>query len=214
MRSFFVDPPDVRFCFERLFPPLSERPRAVTMSIWGRAAMATRMPSMTELSAYALEPIREGADFTRYRGRQHGRPPRVLAVALAAEHPSPQGLRALIRHEGRAILILMDPGGEPLDLVLQQGQLLDLTSDLRIAIGLATARPGTAAWPHGCRCSGSPAPGGLHGSSSLEENFTKRIDLLANFLAAVTLSTAMNHLKVEKNHRGALRIPARTPPKG
>src|ERR1700730_1196310 len=118
------------------------------------------MPCMTDLSVYVLEPIREGPDFTLYRGRQHGNPSRVLAVALAAEHPSPQGLRrleheyslaaeldsawaakplALTRHEGRTILILMDPGGEPLDLVLHRGQLLDLTWVLRIAIGLATA---------------------------------------------------------------------------
>ncbi|HTB13104.1 MAG TPA: sigma 54-interacting transcriptional regulator [Bryobacteraceae bacterium] len=115
---------------------------------------------MTELSAYVLEAIREGSDLTLYRGRQHGNPSRVLAVALAAEHPSPQGLRrleheyslaaeldsawaakplALIRHEGRTILILTDPGGEPLDLVLQRGQLPDLTCVLHIAIGLATA---------------------------------------------------------------------------
>ena len=114
---------------------------------------------MTELSAYVLEPIREGPDFTLYRGRQHGNPSPVLAVTLAAEDPSPQNLRrleheyslaaeldsawaakplALTRHEGRTILILMDPGGEPLDLVLQRGQL-DLTWVLRIAIGLATA---------------------------------------------------------------------------
>ena len=53
---------------------------------------------MTELSAYVLEPIREGPDFTLYRGRQQGNPSRVLAVALAAEHQSPQGLRRL-EHE-------------------------------------------------------------------------------------------------------------------
>jgi PAS domain S-box-containing protein len=115
---------------------------------------------MTQLSAYVLEPIREGPDFTLYRGRQHGDSSRVLAVALAAEHPSPQGLRrlehefslaaeldsawaakplALTRHEGRTVLILMDPGGEPLDQVLQRGQRFDLTRVLRIAIGLATA---------------------------------------------------------------------------
>src|SRR3984957_18787735 len=118
------------------------------------------MPSMTELSAYVLEPIREGPDFTLYRGRQHGNPSRVLAVSLTAEHPSLQGLRrleheyslaaeldsawaakplALIHHEGRPTLILMDPGGEPLDLLLQRGQLLDVTWALRIAVGLATA---------------------------------------------------------------------------
>ena len=117
---------------------------------------------MTEPSGYVLEPLREGADFTLYRGRQHGNPSPVLAVALTAEQPSPQSLRrleheyslaaeldpawaakplALTRHEGRTILVLKDPGGEPLDLVLErdQGQPLDLTRVLRIAIGLATA---------------------------------------------------------------------------
>jgi hypothetical protein len=115
---------------------------------------------MRELSAYVLEPIRGGPDFTLYRGRQHGNQSRVLAVALAGEHPSPQSLRrlehhcslaaeldsawaakplALTRHEGRTILILMNPGGKPLDLVLQRGQLPDLTCVPHIAIGLATA---------------------------------------------------------------------------
>jgi serine/threonine protein kinase len=113
---------------------------------------------MTELSAYVLEPIREGPDFTLYRGRQHGNPSRVLAVALAAEHPSLQGLRrleheyslaaeldsawaakplALTRHEGRTILILMDPGGEPLDQLIQGP--MEMTQFLRFAVGLATA---------------------------------------------------------------------------
>ncbi|MCU1262437.1 MAG: multi-sensor signal transduction multi-kinase, partial [Bryobacterales bacterium] len=122
--------------------------------------MVTRMPSVTEPSGYVLEPLREGPDFTLYRGRQRGHPSPVLAVALSAEQP--QGLRrleheyslaaeldhewaakplALTRQEGRTILILTDPGGKPLDLVLErdQGQPLDLTRVLRIAIGLATA---------------------------------------------------------------------------
>ncbi len=117
---------------------------------------------MTAPSGYVLEPLREGADFTLYRGRQHGDPSPVLAVALAADQPSPQGLRrleheyslaaeldpawaakplALTRHEGRTVLILKDPGGEPLDLVLQrnEGQPLDLARFLRIAIGLTKA---------------------------------------------------------------------------
>src|SRR5271156_1893444 len=119
------------------------------------------MPSMTEPSGYALELLREGADFTLYRGRQHGNPAPVLVVALAKEQPSPQSLRrlehefslaseldpawaakpfAITRHEGRTILILTDPGGEPLDLILERGagQPLDLIRVLRIAIGLAT----------------------------------------------------------------------------
>src|SRR6267154_5379001 len=99
------------------------------------------MPSMTELSAYVLEPLREGPDFTLYRGRQHGNPSRILVVALAAEQPSAQGLRrleheyslaaeldpewaakplALTRNEGRTILVLSDPGGEPLDRIIER----------------------------------------------------------------------------------------------
>jgi len=128
--------------------------------------VSTSMPSVTEPSGYVLEPLREGADFTLYRGRQRGDPSPVLVVALTAEQPSPQDLRriehefslageldsawaakplALTRHEGRMILVLQHPGGEPLDLVLErdllgtQGQPLDLTRVLRIAIGLATA---------------------------------------------------------------------------
>src|ERR1700745_3759143 len=120
------------------------------------------MPSMTELSEYVLEAIREDSDFTLYRGKQHGNPSPVLVVALAPEQPSPQSLRrleheyslaaevdpawgakplALARHEGRTTLVLKDPGGEPLDLILErgQGQPLDLTRTLRIAIGLTTA---------------------------------------------------------------------------
>jgi serine/threonine protein kinase len=124
--------------------------------------VATRMPSITTPSGYMLEPLREGAEFTLYRGRQHGNPWPVLAVGLATEQPLPQNLRrleheyslaaeldpawaakplALTRHEGRTILVLKDPGGEPLDRVLDrgQGQPLELTRCLRIAIGVATA---------------------------------------------------------------------------
>jgi len=111
---------------------------------------------------YLLVPLREAADFILYRGRQHGDPSPILAVAPTTEHPSPQNLRrleheyslaseldpawaakplALTRHEGRTLLVFKDPGGEPLDLVLErdQGQPLDLARCLRIAIGLAAA---------------------------------------------------------------------------
>ena len=95
-------------------------------------AVTTRMPSMTEPSGYALEPIREDAEFILCRGREHGNPSTVLAIAVSAKHPSPQNLRrleheyslaakldpawaatplALTRHEGRTILVLTDPGG-------------------------------------------------------------------------------------------------------
>src|SRR5580658_4595038 len=117
---------------------------------------------MAASSDYLLEPIRNRAEFTLYRGRQRGNPMPLLAVAPTTEPPPPQSLRrlehehslaaelelvwaakplALTRHEGRTILFLADPGGEPLDLVLEQGreQPLDLARFLRLAINLATA---------------------------------------------------------------------------
>ena len=68
-------------------------------------------------------------------------PSPLLVVAPTAEQPLPQSLRrleheyslaaelepawaakplALTRHEGRTILVLADPGGEPLDRVLER----------------------------------------------------------------------------------------------
>jgi hypothetical protein len=41
-----------------------------------------------------FEALREGPDFTLYCGRQYDNPSPVLAVGLAAEHSSPQGLLA------------------------------------------------------------------------------------------------------------------------
>src|SRR5712664_4102813 len=97
------------------------------------------MSSISGPSGYVLEPLREGADFTLYRGRQFGNPSSVLAIALSAQQPSPQSLRrleheyslaaevnpaarplAINRHEGRTILVLNDPGGEPLNRILNR----------------------------------------------------------------------------------------------
>jgi serine/threonine protein kinase len=123
--------------------------------------VATRVLSISGPSGYMLELLREGADFTLYRGRQPSNPSSVLAIALS-EQPSPQSLRrleheyslaaeldpawaakplALTRHEGRTILLLNDPGGEPLDGILERdhGQPLELTCFLRVAISLAKA---------------------------------------------------------------------------
>jgi PAS domain S-box-containing protein len=120
------------------------------------------MTSMTEPSGYVLQPLREGLDFTLYRGWQNGSTAPVLAIALTAQHPSPLSLRrleheyslaveldpawaakplTLARHQGRTILVLKDPGGEPLDLLLERDheRPLDLTRVLNIAIGLASA---------------------------------------------------------------------------
>jgi PAS domain S-box-containing protein len=115
---------------------------------------------MTEPSEYVLEPLREGANFDLYRGRQLGDSRPLLGVALAAQQPSPEGFQrleheyslaaeldpewaakplALTRYEGRTILIFSDPGGEPLDKVIERndGQPLDLTRFLRVAVSMA-----------------------------------------------------------------------------
>lgn len=117
---------------------------------------------MGAASEYVLEPLREGAELSLYRGRDCGNQTPILAVAVAAERPSPQSLRrleyeyslaaeldgawaaqplALTRHQGRTMLLLKDPGGELLDRLIAQhnGQWADLDSFLRVAIGLAAA---------------------------------------------------------------------------
>ena len=113
---------------------------------------------MQDLSSYAFSPLRDG-DLALYRGSGKGLPSILL---VAAENGSRACLRrleheyeiatqlgaagaatplALTRHEGRTVLILEDPGGEPLDQILQRnnGQSLDLGRFLHIAIPLAAA---------------------------------------------------------------------------
>ena len=134
------------------------------LSNWseGGAAVATRIPSKTEPPEFLLEALREGAEFTLYRGRQRDDPAPVLVVAPAAEQPRPQSRRrleheyslaaelepawaarpiALKRQEGRTILVIADPGGDPLDRILNRDreQPFDLARLLRVAIGMATA---------------------------------------------------------------------------
>ena len=109
-----------------------------------------------------LEPLRGEADFTLYRGRELGKQTPILALAVAAERPSSQRLRrfeherslesklnaawaaqpvALTRHLGRAVLIVKNPDGEPLDGFIEQRKdhPFDLPRFLRIAIGLTSA---------------------------------------------------------------------------
>src|SRR5260370_10463653 len=97
-----------------LTPP-GVTPRIIVL---GSYAVATRMSSISGPSGYLLVPLREGADFTLYRGRQRGNSSPVLAVALAAEQPSPQGLR-LLDHE-YSLATDLDPAwsAKPLALTL------------------------------------------------------------------------------------------------
>jgi len=124
--------------------------------------VATRIPSKTEPPELLLDALLEGAEFTLYRAREHGNPSPILVVGPTAEQPLPQSLRrleheyslaaelepawaakplALTLHEGRTILVLADPGGEPLDRILQRDreQPLDLARLLPLAINLARA---------------------------------------------------------------------------
>jgi serine/threonine protein kinase len=115
-----------------------------------------------ELAEYLLEPLREDGEFILYRGQPRSRRdevlPPVLVVAPVGEHPAPGSLRrmeheyalraeldagwavrplALAPHQGRTMLVLEDPGGEPLDRLL--GRPMESAPFLRFAIGLSAA---------------------------------------------------------------------------
>jgi hypothetical protein len=100
----------------------------------------SRIPSNTEPPEFLLDTIHEGAEFTIYRAREHGNPSPILVAARTAEQPLSQSLRrlkheyslaaelepawaanplALKLNDGRTMLVLADPGGEPLDRVLE-----------------------------------------------------------------------------------------------
>src|SRR5258707_5314828 len=112
--------------------------------------------AMTEISSHTLESLRKDAEFVLYRGqRETGH---ILVVAPLSTRAAQGTLRrleheyalrtrldpawavlplALVHDNERTVLVLEDPGGEPLDRLLERG--LDLARFLRIAIGLSTA---------------------------------------------------------------------------
>jgi PAS domain S-box-containing protein len=114
--------------------------------------------AMTELSTYALESLREDAEVVLYRARREADPRHILVVAPLSKHPAQGAFRrleneyslrtrldpawavlplALVREKGRTMLVLEDPGGQPLNVLLERP--LDLTEFLRISIALANA---------------------------------------------------------------------------
>jgi PAS domain S-box-containing protein len=114
---------------------------------------------MIELSGYVFETLREDHEFAFCRGRRDdGELPTILLTAPVSEHPVPAILERLeheytlraeldlewaarpltmARREGRSMLILEDPGGEPLDRLL--GEPMEVGRFLRLAFGLAAA---------------------------------------------------------------------------
>jgi serine/threonine protein kinase len=114
---------------------------------------------MIELSGYVFETLREDEEFAIYRGRRDdGELPTILSVTPVSEHPVPGILErleheyalrgeldsdwaarplSLVRREGRSMLILQDPGGQPLDRLL--GEPMELSRFLRLAVSLAAA---------------------------------------------------------------------------
>jgi PAS domain S-box-containing protein len=113
---------------------------------------------VVDLSQYVFEALRKDDKFVLYRGKSKGDESGILVVSPVTEHPPPQILQwqehayslkeeldpawaarpiAIARHWDRTVLVLEDPGGEPLDQLL--GQPSELGLFLRLAIGLSRA---------------------------------------------------------------------------
>ena len=109
-----------------------------------------------ELSTYVLETLQRDKEFSLYRGRNSEGDAQILVLSPLAEYPRPETLKRLereysfreeldpawaarpieiARHRDRAVLVLEDPGGVPLDQLLVQP--LDLAFSLRVAVGLS-----------------------------------------------------------------------------
>ena len=96
--------------------------------------MGTGSAAVIELSTYVFETLREDGELVLRRGRRKDDGSRLLAVEPVSERPSVRSLDqleheysireeldpdwaaqpvALERRDGRTILLLEDPGGEP-----------------------------------------------------------------------------------------------------
>jgi PAS domain S-box-containing protein len=113
---------------------------------------------VTDLSNYSLESLHKDAGLVLCRGRRKDGPGQVLVSLPEAESPAREVLKRLqseyrlraeldsgwairpvelVRERGQIALVLEDPGGEPLDQVLERP--LELTQFLPLAIGLSAA---------------------------------------------------------------------------
>src|SRR5215813_15259607 len=117
---------------------------------------------MMDLLDCTLQPLHEDGELILYRAvhasPEHGITSSVLVVGPAAEYVSPATLArleheyalaaeldprwavrpvGLERYRGRAVLVLEDPGGEPLDWLV--GTPMEVGAFLRLAISVARA---------------------------------------------------------------------------
>jgi PAS domain S-box-containing protein len=123
-----------------------------------------------ELPRYVLEALRKDEEFILYRGRSQDDTSQVLVLSPVAEYPRPESLKrlehayslkdeldparsarpiGLARHWDRIVLVLEDPGGNPLDQFDGFGETrpngappahaLDLGFCLRVGVNLAIA---------------------------------------------------------------------------
>jgi predicted ATPase/signal transduction histidine kinase/PAS domain-containing protein len=111
-----------------------------------------------ELSRFVFEALRKDEEFILYRGRRQDDADQLLVLSPVAEYPTPESLKrleheyslreeldrtwaarpiAMLRHWDRTVLVLEDPGGVPLDQLLDRP--LDLAFSLRLAMGLSVA---------------------------------------------------------------------------
>jgi predicted ATPase/signal transduction histidine kinase/ActR/RegA family two-component response regulator len=122
----------------------------------------TWQAAVLELEEGTRETLREDGEFVLYRNRYrssiNGPLHSALVVAPVREHTAPRSLRrmeheyslraeldptwsvrplALSEHQGRSVLVLEDPGGEPLEPLV--GRPMELRQFLRVAIGLSVA---------------------------------------------------------------------------
>src|SRR5262249_48509430 len=111
---------------------------------------------------YTLETLGQDGEFILYRGlRKHQRDARLSSLLVStpvSERPTPGTLRkiehafslradldprwavrplALTQHQGRSMLLLEDPGGVPLDVLITAP--MELRQFLDVAIGLSVA---------------------------------------------------------------------------
>jgi PAS domain S-box-containing protein len=112
--------------------------------------------TVIEPSRYVYQTVRADEEFALSRARQDGEQSTVLVVAPVSEYPALESLArleheyslrdqldpdwalrplALTRREGRMMLVLDDPGGQPLDQCL--GKPMELGRFLRLAVNLA-----------------------------------------------------------------------------